>query len=105
VVDPTIGPTTVGVALDAVLDAYDALTGLAEGVEDEWQYVQDLTAAWRARLTAVSAERGSEPLAAAADRALARLADEAALIPDPHQAIDWLSTYPQVALAALGERP
>ena len=29
----------------------------------------------------------------------------AAAITDPHRAIDWLSTYPQVVLIALGERP
>ena len=31
------------------------------------------------------------------------VADEAGGIADPHRAIDWLSTLPQVALAALGE--
>ena len=30
---------------------------------------------------------------------------EAGLIEDPHRAIDWLSTFPQVVLAAIGERP
>ena len=45
-------------------------------------------------------------------RALARaqadatkLSAEAAAIDDPHRAIDWLSTYPQVLLVAVGERP
>jgi hypothetical protein len=37
--------------------------------------------------------------------AIVLLADEAARITDPHRAIDWLSTLPQVALASLGERP
>lgn len=31
------------------------------------------------------------------------LVEEAGRITDPHRAIDWLSTLPQVALAALGE--
>jgi hypothetical protein len=31
------------------------------------------------------------------------LVAEASSIADPHRAIDWLSTLPQVALAALGE--
>jgi hypothetical protein len=30
---------------------------------------------------------------------------EIARISDPHRAIDWLSTFPQVTLLALGERP
>ena len=47
--------------------------------------------------------RGDEPAGAEAERAIAALAEEAARITDPHRAIDWLSTLPQVALAALGE--
>jgi hypothetical protein len=31
--------------------------------------------------------------------------DQIARIDDPHRAIDWLSTFPQVVLVALGERP
>jgi hypothetical protein len=30
---------------------------------------------------------------------------EADAIDDPHRAIDWLSTFPQLLLVALGERP
>ena len=30
---------------------------------------------------------------------------EVGLITDPHRAIDWLSTFPQVVLLAAGERP
>ena len=37
--------------------------------------------------------------------AVARVVDESGLIADPHRAIDWLSTFPQLALVALGERP
>jgi hypothetical protein len=37
--------------------------------------------------------------------AVARAVGEARLISDPHRAIDWLSTLPQVVLVALGERP
>ena len=40
-----------------------------------------------------------------ADPLVARAVDEARLISDPHRAIDWLSTLPQVVLVALGERP
>ena len=31
--------------------------------------------------------------------------DEIGRIEDPHRAIDWLSTFPQVVLLAIGERP
>jgi hypothetical protein len=41
----------------------------------------------------------------AADAAIDRLIDEVDRITDPHRAIDWLSTFPQVALLALGETP
>jgi hypothetical protein len=51
----------------------------------------------------VADARGDEttdPLVAAAiDGAIA----EIGLISDPHRAIDWLSTFPQVVLLALGE--
>jgi len=43
----------------------------------------------------------ADPVAAAVDRAIA----EIELIDDPHRAIDWLSTFPQVVLLALGETP
>ena len=36
-------------------------------------------------------------------RAIDRAIDEIGLITDPHRAIDWLSTFPQVVLLALGE--
>ena len=39
------------------------------------------------------------------DAAIARVVDEIGRIRDPHRAIDWLSTYPQVVLHAIGERP
>jgi hypothetical protein len=48
---------------------------------------------------------GDDPLsdgrAAAVDRAI----EEAGLVGDPHRAIDWLSTFPQIVLVAVGERP
>jgi hypothetical protein len=91
-------------ALTAAFDAYDRLGLLGEDIEDEWTYVTDLGAAWRARLDAVDAARGHDPAGMAAvaiDRAIA----EVDLIEDPHRAIDWLSTFPQVVLLALGERP
>ena len=86
-----------------VLDAFATLAATAEPVEDEWQYVTDLGTVWRARLAAVGEARGSDPAPEGAAAAIEALAVEASLIADPHRAIDWLSTLPQIALAALGE--
>ena len=94
---------TVDTALDHALEAYDALAELGEEIEDEWTYVTDLAAAWRERLASVAAARRGERLDPAIDAAIARAIDEVASIEDPHRAIDWLSTFPQVVLIALGE--
>ena len=84
------------------LDAYEALVGLGEEVEDEWGYVQDLAAAWRAELERVaSPEPAGQPVVDAVER----LADEIGRITDAHRAIDWLSTFPQAVLLALGADP
>ena len=80
--------------------AYRALADLAETVEDEWQYVTDLTDAYLPSIRALGG--GTAPLpvgaAAAVDEAIA----EIGLISDPHRAIDWLSTFPHVVAIALG---
>jgi hypothetical protein len=80
--------------------AYRALSELAETVEDEWQYVTDLTDAYLPSIRALG--HSPEPLpdgaAAAVDEAIA----EIGLIADPHRAIDWLSTFPHVVALALG---
>jgi len=98
-------PDTVRSALARALDALDGLQQLGEDVDDEWTYVNDLGEAWRGRLETVVESSGDDPLpegrAAAVDRAI----EEAGLISDPHRAIDWLSTFPQVVLLAVGERP
>jgi hypothetical protein len=98
-------PETIGAAIDDARDVLDALVSLGEEVEDEWQYVQDLADAWRDRLDVVAAARSGEPLLPERGAAIQRLYVEAGLIEDPHRAIDWLSTFPQVVLAAIGERP
>ena len=94
---------TVSEAILEASTAYVALAELGETVEDEWSYVTDLTTAWRARFDAVAGARADEAIdpdtAAAVDAAI----DEIAAIADPHRAIDWLSTFPQVILLALGE--
>jgi hypothetical protein len=89
--------------LDRALTGYEALIDLAHTIDDEWQYVTDLAAVWRGRLTAVAASRtrdaAERPVQVAAERAI----EEIGLITDPHRAIDWLSTFPQLILLAIGE--
>ena len=85
------------------LAGLDQLAATAESIPDEWQYVTDLGTVWRARLRAVADTRGAEPAPGEAVDAIDALVAEAGRIGDPHRAIDWLSTLPQVALAALGE--
>ena len=86
--------------VERALAAYSLLAELGETVEDEWQYVTDLSTAWRARLVAVAA--GAPPADADVENAIERAIDEIGRIEDPHRAIDWLSTFPQVVLLALG---
>jgi hypothetical protein len=104
--DPaTLPPTTVDAAIQRAIATCEALGLLGEDVEDEWQYIQDLGDAWSTRLESVAAKRGGEPLTAEIGAAVDRACVEAAMVSDPHRAIDWLSTFPQVVLVALGERP
>lgn len=98
-------PDTVETAIDRALECLDALALLGEDVEDEWQYVQDLADAWRSRLKSIAAARGPQALPPEAGAAVVRACAEAGMIEDSHRAIDWLSTFPQVVLVALGERP
>jgi hypothetical protein len=94
---------SVAQLVERALGGFDTLAATAEPIADEWQYVTDLGTVWRARLRAVGEARGGEPAPAGAEAAIAALVEEAGRIADPHRAIDWLSTLPQVALAALGE--
>ena len=96
---------TIRDVIDRALDAYTALTELGEDVEDEWTYVDELSAAWRDRLVEVTAARGEHAPQAGTAAAIDRAIDEVGRISDPHRAIDWLSTFPQVVLLALGEEP
>lgn len=89
--------------VERALAALDGLAATAEPVDDEWQYVTDLGMVWRARLRAVADARRAEPSPEGAEAAIEALSAEAGRITDPHRAIDWLSTLPQVALAALDE--
>lgn len=94
---------TVTDCIERALAGFEALARTAEPIADELQYLADLDTVWRGRLRAVAAARGSEPAPAGAADAIDALVAEADAISDPHRAIDWLSTLPQVALAALGE--
>ena len=79
--------------------AYSALAELAETIEDEWVYVNDLVEAYLPAIEALGAGGALGPDAVAAvDEAIA----EISLITDPHKAIDWLSTFPHIVAPALG---
>ena len=78
------------------------LAELGEGIEDEWSYVNDLTDAWRTRFDEVVARHGDDDASDEASAAIDRAIDEIRRIEDPHRAIDWLSTFPQVVLVAVG---
>jgi len=90
------------VVLERAARAYRDLADLAEGVEDEWQYVTDLVDAYLPAILALAGAKDgratSDVETAAVDEAIA----EIALIADPHKAIDWLSTFPHVIALALG---
>ena len=96
---------TIGDAIATARPAYDALTALAEDVEDEWSYINDLSSAWLDRLDAVADGRGHEPAPPGVAAAIPVLIAEVEALDDPHRTIDWLSTFPQVLLIALGEQP
>ncbi len=95
--------TTIQSAIDGALDAYESLAALGETIDDEWTYVTELTAAWQERFEGIAAARGAETLDDRTAAAFERAIDEIARIEDPHRAIDWLSTFPQVVMVALGE--
>jgi hypothetical protein len=89
--------------VERALTAHDALADQGEEIADEWLYVNDLREAWAERLAAVSDGRGDEPAGPEVIDAIDAAVAEIGLIADPHKAIDWLSTFPQVVLLALGE--
>jgi hypothetical protein len=98
------GATTLGDQARAALAAYERLATLAEEIEDEWTYVTDLFAAWRERIEELIDLRGSESVTPLEEAAIGRAIDEIGRISDPHRAIDWLSTFPQIVLVTLEER-
>jgi hypothetical protein len=96
---------TIQTVLDRALDAYAELAELGESIEDEWSYVNDLAEAWRDRMGEVATDRGAEIVPASTSVAVDGAIAEIRLIADPHRAIDWLSTFPQVVLLAVGPIP
>lgn len=98
-------PSTVDEVIQRALDGYAGLVELGEDVEDEWSYVMDLSQSWQERMGAVAGARAGELVDPEIGAAVVVAVDEAASITDPHRAIDWLSTFPQVVLVSLGERP
>ena len=98
-------PETLQPVVARALRAYANLVELGESIEDEWSYVNDLAGVWEFRLTEVADQRGAESVPAAVSAAVDRAIAEIGLIADPHRAIDWLSTFPQVVLLALDEAP
>ena len=95
--------STLRSLLDGALETLERLGALGEDVEDEWTYVTDLVAAQRLRLEAIVERRGDELTEPATDRAVELASEEAGLITDPHRAIDWLSTFPELVALAVGE--
>jgi hypothetical protein len=94
---------TVGELLDQALSALDALGLLGEEIEDEWSFVTDLLAAQRERFAAIAERRGPEAALPPAVSAVESAMAETELIRDPHRAIDWLSTFPDLVAVALDE--
>lgn len=94
---------TIPELMEQAIAALETLAATGEHVEDEHQYVRDLLRVWSTRLRAVGADRSTQAGAPELDDAIEWIAAEAARVSDPHRAIDWLSTLPQVALLAVGE--
>jgi hypothetical protein len=87
--------------IERALAAYRTLADLGESVADEWQYVNDLVAVHSADLRGVAAAAPGRVVSAATERAVDLAIEEIGLIADPHRAIDWLSTFPQVVRLAV----
>ena len=95
--------TPLRAVLEGAIATLESLGALGEEIEDEWTYVTDLVAAQRLRLEAIAERRGDEPATDASERAVELAVEEAALVTDPHRAIDWLSTFPELVAMAVDE--
>jgi len=96
-------PEPLDAVLGRALAMLVALGELGEQIQDEWQYVNDLVRIHTADLRALAAAdpRAVDPASA---RAVDLAIEEAGLVADPHRAIDWISTFPQVVRLALETR-
>ena len=94
---------TVADAAERAIEALVTLAAKGEAIEEESQYVTDLVTVYRGRIGQVATTRGAETLTPDAASAIDTAIEEAGLMSDPHRAIDWLSTLPQVVLFTLGE--
>jgi hypothetical protein len=95
--------TTVASLIERAQAGLDALGLLGEDVEDEWSFVTDLVAAQTRRFDSIAERRGTQDASDAAIGAIDELLRETALIDDPHRAIDWLSTMPDLVALSLDE--
>ena len=91
----------VALVLGRALEAFARLGDLGEQITDEWQYVNDLVVVHSADLQTLVTADPARHLAAAVVRAVDLAIEEIDLITDPHRAIDWLSTFPQIVRAAV----
>jgi hypothetical protein len=87
--------------IDRALVAYRALAALGESVTDEWQYVQDLVTVHSADLVSLAQSARDRELPSSSVHAVDLAIEEIGLIADPHRAIDWLSTFPQLVRLAI----
>jgi hypothetical protein len=90
---------TTADTLALVREAIDTLENLGSVVGDEQQYVLDLARAWRIRLDSIAGDGRS--VSSHQAEAIRLAVAETAAITDPHKAIDWLSTLPQLVQAVL----
>lgn len=95
------GASSLSAVIDRALDAYLALGELGEQIADEWQYVTDLVAVHAGDLRALAADDPDRPVTREVVAAIDLAIEEVGLISDPHRAIDWLSTFPQVVRVAV----
>lgn len=89
--------------VDRALLALSALEARGGEIGADEVYVAGLADAQRARLRAIADRRGRSVVAADRRRAIDLLCAEADRIDDPHRAIDWLSTFPDLVALALDE--
>ena len=95
--------TSLGELIDRLQAGLEDIGLLAEDVDDEWTFTTDLVAAQTRRFAAIAGRRGADDAPPSAELAIDELLREIHLIDDPHRAIDWLSTFPDLAAMALGE--